>query len=86
MIKACSNPGDLVLDPFVGSGTSCRVAHVLGRRWIGIDCNPEYIAMSRRRIETPFTQFDTHDPRMQRTPRDLPAASPPAAAQNPENT
>ncbi|MCG8352907.1 MAG: site-specific DNA-methyltransferase [Chloroflexales bacterium] len=86
MIKACSNPGDLVLDPFVGSGTSCRVAHVLGRRWIGIDCNPEYIAMSRRRIEAPFTSFDSHDPRMQRTPRDLPAASSPAAAQNPEKT
>ena len=46
IIRASSNEGDLVLDPFVGSGTTCRVADVLKRRWLGIDINPEYIAMS----------------------------------------
>jgi site-specific DNA-methyltransferase (adenine-specific) len=49
IIEACSNPGDLVLDPFAGSGTTCRVAISLGRRAVGIDLNPEYAAMASRR-------------------------------------
>jgi site-specific DNA-methyltransferase (adenine-specific) len=71
MIKASSHPGDVVLDPFVGSGTTCRVAKVLNRKWIGIDMNPAYIAMSQERIDRPFEPFDSVDPRAQRTPRDL---------------
>ncbi len=73
IIRASSNPGDVVLDPFVGSGTTCKVAAVLGRQWIGIDVNPEYIEMSRRRIARPFVRFDSIDPRTKRTPRDLPS-------------
>ncbi len=84
MIKASSHPSDLVLDPFVGSGTSCRVAHVLGRRWLGIDINPDYVAMSQRRIAAPFSGFDSSDPRMQRTPRDLPARASPEQNDTPE--
>lgn len=38
IIKASSNPGDIVLDCFAGSGTTCVVAEKLERRWIGIDC------------------------------------------------
>jgi DNA modification methylase len=72
IIKASSNPGDLVLDPFVGSGTTCRVAQVLERNWLGIDLNPEYIIMSQRRIEAVFEGFDSLDPRLNRTPKDLP--------------
>lgn len=72
IIKASSNPSDLVLDPFVGSGTTCRVAEVLGRRWIGIDSNPEYIAISRKRVHSAFERFDSIDPRVERVPRDLP--------------
>ena len=41
-IKLLSNPGDLVLDPFVGSGTTCDAAFDLGRRSIGIEAKPEY--------------------------------------------
>ena len=37
MVRASSNPGDLVLDPFLGSGTTCAVAHKLGRRWVGLE-------------------------------------------------
>lgn len=72
IIGASSNPTDLVLDPFVGSGTTCKVANVLGRKWIGIDINPEYINMAQRRIESTFEGFDSVDPRIQRTPKDLP--------------
>ena len=72
IVRASSRPGDLVIDPFVGSGTTCRVAAVLERRWIGIDVNPQYIAMSKERIESSFQGFDSVDPRWNRTPRDLP--------------
>ncbi len=46
IILACSNPGDLVLDPFAGSGTTCRIAKENGRRFIGIELNPEYAKMA----------------------------------------
>ena len=72
IVLASSNHGDVVLDPFVGSGTTCKVADVLGRKWIGIDINPDYIVMSQRRIEETTTQFDSFDPRIERVPKDLP--------------
>ena len=37
IITIATNPGDLVLDSFLGSGTTCAVAHKMGRRWIGIE-------------------------------------------------
>ena len=40
IIKASSNPGDVVLDPFCGCGTAVSVAQKLGRKWIGIDVSP----------------------------------------------
>ena len=40
-VEASSNPGDWVLDPFAGCGTTCAVAEKLGRRWLGIDIDPE---------------------------------------------
>ncbi len=49
-ILAGSRPGDLVLDPFCGSGTVGVVALRHGRRFIGIELNPEYAAMAKRRI------------------------------------
>lgn len=66
IILASSNPGDAVLDPFVGSGTTCKVADMLHRKWIGIDINPEYIEMSRKRIAMLSKQFDSFDPRVER--------------------
>ena len=39
IIKASSNPGDVVLDPFAGCATTCVAAERLGRQWIGIDLN-----------------------------------------------
>jgi site-specific DNA-methyltransferase (adenine-specific) len=42
LVLASSNPGDLVADPFSGSGTTAVVAEQLGRRWLACDCNAEY--------------------------------------------
>lgn len=50
-IKAGSREGDLVLDPFAGSGTVGAVARRLGRDFVGIELNPEYAEMARRRAE-----------------------------------
>jgi DNA modification methylase len=51
IIAAGSPPNGLVLDPFMGSGTTAIVAKRLGRRYIGIDANPEYIKIAKERIE-----------------------------------
>ncbi len=72
ILLASSNEGQVVLDPFVGSGTTCRVASLLNRRWIGIEINPEYVSMSARRLEQPSSDWDSVDPRLLRTPKDLP--------------
>ena len=50
ILMACSNVGDVVLDPFLGTGTTGAVARLLGRRWIGIEREPRYAAMARDRI------------------------------------
>src|SRR5205807_6818410 len=52
IIKACSNPQDLVLDPFAGSGTTLAVAKKLGRRWIGFEISKNYCAQIEARLET----------------------------------
>jgi len=49
-IATWSNPGDLVLDPFSGSGTTAKAAKELGRRFLGLEINPEYCAIAERRI------------------------------------
>jgi DNA modification methylase len=51
LILASSNPGDVVLDPFFGTGTTGAVAKKLQRRWIGIEREPAYAALARQRIE-----------------------------------
>jgi DNA modification methylase len=51
IIRACSNEGDLVLDPFTGSGTTLTVAKKLGRDWVGFELSPEYVRQATRRIE-----------------------------------
>jgi adenine-specific DNA-methyltransferase len=50
IIAASSNPGDLVLDCFSGSGTTLAVASQLGHRWIGIDNSAEAISVTLRRF------------------------------------
>jgi site-specific DNA-methyltransferase (adenine-specific) len=50
-IRLFTKPGDLVLDPFVGSGTSAAAAHFLGRHYLGIDVVPEYIEAAKKLLE-----------------------------------
>lgn len=50
-IKAGAQPKDIVLDPFMGSGTTCAVAKRLGRKYIGIELNPDYIHLAKKRLE-----------------------------------
>lgn len=51
VLLATSHPGDVVLDPFFGSGTTGAVARRLHRHWIGIEMQSEYIALAQQRIE-----------------------------------
>ena len=45
-----SNEGDLVYDPLMGSGTTAKMAHLLGRRWLGSETSKEYIELSNKRL------------------------------------
>jgi len=49
-IKAGSKENDIILDPFFGSGTTGWVAQRLGRKWLGIELNPEYIKIAEKRF------------------------------------
>jgi len=73
VILASTDPGDIVLDPFFGTGTSGAVAKRLHRQWIGIEREAKYVEVARRRIEAitpePYdaAALDFPDPR--RLPR-----------------
>ena len=54
IIKLTSQPGDVVLDPFCGSGTTCVAAKMLGRNYIGIDKSSEAVELSQTRIDNPI--------------------------------
>jgi site-specific DNA-methyltransferase (adenine-specific) len=62
IIKASSNPEDVVLDPFGGTFTTCAVAQRLGRRSIGIESQEEYVSIGLRRlgIDTQFNGEKLH--------------------------
>ncbi len=53
IIEIATEPGDLVLDPFCGSGTALVAAKLLGRHSIGIDCSAEAVALAQSRIAAP---------------------------------
>ncbi|MBF2761120.1 MAG: site-specific DNA-methyltransferase [Ectothiorhodospiraceae bacterium AqS1] len=57
-ILSWSNPGDIVLDPMCGSGTTCKMAEINGRNWIGIDISDEYIDIAKKRLS------NVHDEQM----------------------
>ena len=49
-IQITSRPGDVVLDPYAGSGTTLLAAKELGRNWVGIELKPEYVELIERRL------------------------------------
>ena len=51
-IKILSYKNDVVLDPFVGSGTSLVAAEILDRRWLGIELSPNYAEVARGRVQS----------------------------------
>jgi site-specific DNA-methyltransferase (adenine-specific) len=51
IIRVSSNPGDIVLDPFAGSGTTLAVAKKLGRRWMGCELSEEYVRAATERLD-----------------------------------
>jgi site-specific DNA-methyltransferase (adenine-specific) len=60
IVRLASNPGDLILDPFCGSGTTLVAAHRLLRRTVGIDLNPQAVQAARSRIEGLEAAPETH--------------------------
>ena len=51
IIKASSNEGDMVLDPFCGCATACVAADKLGRKWVGIDISPKAVELVNMRFQ-----------------------------------
>jgi DNA modification methylase len=50
-VQSSSAPGDLILDPFLGSGTTAIVARDLDRRCIGIEIEKDYVALAKKRLK-----------------------------------
>lgn len=53
IVKACSAAGDVVLDPFAGTGTVCALAAKFQRLYVGIELNPDYAELARLNVEYP---------------------------------
>lgn len=58
-VASWSNPGDVVLDPFTGSGTTLKAAKELNRQWCGIEINPEYCKIAEARLSQDVLQLET---------------------------
>lgn len=56
-IQSWSNPSDVILDPFAGSGTTLKAAKELNRKFIGIEINPDYVEICQRRIAQEVFNF-----------------------------
>ncbi len=63
IIRVSSNPRDLVLDPFAGSGTTLVVAKKLGRRWLGTELSRDYVSAIQSRLQTCRTGDSLDGPR-----------------------
>ena len=53
-IKLYTFPNDLVVDPFVGSGTTCLAAKKTGRHWIGYDLDPKWVDLANANLASSF--------------------------------
>jgi len=63
-ISSWSDPGDLVLDPFGGSGTTAKAAQLMGREWVLIDAVEEYCAIAKKRMERIPNADSDHEHRL----------------------
>src|SRR5207248_426482 len=75
IIKASSNPGDIVLDPFCGCGTAIAVAQNLNRRWLGIDITHLAIGLIKKRLADAFSEAVRETYEVIGEPVDLPGAT-----------
>lgn len=71
IIKASSNPGDLVLDPFCGCGTTAHAAEKLGRKWIGVDISRFSTGLVSRRLLDNFAYLNRDDIAVLGTPQSV---------------
>jgi site-specific DNA-methyltransferase (adenine-specific) len=62
LIGALTDPGDLVLDPYAGSGTTLAVAHRMGRRFVGIDASAVAVETMRTRFDAAGKTLAERDP------------------------
>ena len=66
MLLSSTQPGDIVLDPFFGSGTTGAMAKKLHRHWIGVERDPHYVELAQERIDAlpsqPFSEVIYHFP------------------------
>jgi modification methylase len=69
IILSSTNSGDVILDPFFGSGTTGAVAKKLGRHWVGIEFEDEYICIARQRIDAMPQNPRTTDPSLRHEDR-----------------
>ena len=60
LISLLSQPGDVILDPFCGSGSTLVSAEILGRPFLGIDRDPEYVKITKRRVR--HAEFEEDNP------------------------
>ena len=82
IIRLCSDPDDIVLDCFIGSGTTAAVAQKLGRRWIGCDINKGAIQTTSKRLQKIMnTQVKSANQATQSGFEDAEEDEPPAPAQ-----
>ena len=51
LIEIVTNPNDIILDPFMGSGSTCVAAALLGRKYMGIELEEKYHTIAKARIE-----------------------------------
>lgn len=85
IIRSCSSDGEVVLDPFTGSGTTLTVAKKLGRQWLGFELSPQYAKKATARIEAAHVGQDLEGapeplisaPRTPKKPSRAPVTVPP---------
>lgn len=68
LIACATDPGDLVIDPFLGSGTTAAAAQKLGRRWLGIEKDAEYVEIARGRLNR-LSEEPTENPQLAKKSR-----------------